>query len=1606
MLSVRAHLTVRLGPTYRLRLPSPTGWRLFVMASLFALSLFVGAAHAQLVDDPPALDWEPRCLGETPLHVAVASKDVREVARLVVASPAMRVAANALGETPLHMAARDGTVGIVRLLLTGVGNELEMSDAAGATPLLRALAMGREPAARLLLGAGASVDARTNDGLTALHMAARRGLAGLIPTLARAVSAGTVSTETRWVELAAALAKADEVGLTPIEHAALSGSRPTVQALLSLGALPSEDTLVVGCGLQRSGLVAWLAQKMRRGPVRLEPSRLGPPLERALEIAAIGLEPVSQIELATVSCLLDAGATVSTAAFRGALAAHRPDLGALLVLRSLGHFGEERGDPFLHIAAAAGERGLVAILVLFGARIDAVDAEGATALHRAILANNSDGLRALLAAGDDGQATFRGFGPIGLALHEGAIAALQVLGDRLGLDARSAVALGKVTELAAILQRDRAAASGVGDDGLTPLQVAARFGAFEAGKVLVAAGAPLDDWVGEGVQIGERDVSGWTALHFAAWQGHAAFFHWLLAAGATDSVAGDGESARAKAKFPISVVGSIGQGVNSSDGNGLQGWGFGGQPTYNSRPPLVRPSLEDDPTFESRGEMGLGAAMPASYTGLGGGLLRDERRLDQEVIPANTLVGVRNVDAVAPILLPVLRQCIVGRQWFEAERVARMVVSELELAPVPETLLGVGWNGQRLLAASAQQSLARVLTETRRFAEADRAFATALERLAPITSSPAVVVQILPVHRLWAAIAEGRSRLHMRMGLFDVAEADVRAGMSRLAADALAALRAGLVGKLAIVLGEAAHYGLAIDAARDALRLTRMASRSPEAPSPHTLRQNLATLLARAGERVEARELALAELERVKRGEVFGAEDTAMIRYSAGLWRLLDGAVDEGEALVVEAREGLAAVSPKHPALGRFDLGLGLALTGMQRLDEAMVVLQRGQSALLASEFAIDLEALSPASAIDFARILVARAAVERLAGRADAALELARNAYSVVVGAQALEARWQVELELARIEVARGQLAVAIFFGKRAVKTLNRIRAAGIPAALAKAFVDDRLAAWRELADHLVQAGRFLEATAALGALKDDEAEGLATRGKGSGDGAAGAVRDKATPEPQTAAMPEVGAEKQNERPEQPLKAAQRESDKLAEVVQGGSPNAPANARLDEARKVLRDRRRAFEAWLQALEGELDAMPPARAQAIAAMNLRDLASLQETLGSLGKGVVMVHYLITDDRVRAIVTTSDSQVGREAPIKQADLNALVFQFRQVLVDPSRDAKAAAHALYDVLIAPIEQDLADAGAQTLLVSLDGTLRYAPLAALWDGKQWLVERFRIVHFARSALHSIMATRPSQESLAAFGCGRAVPGFQELTAVPAELESIVKRDDADPDGELPGIVRLDDAFSRESLTTLLEEKRYSAIHIASHFVLGAGGESESYLLLGDGQKLTLEDIRYDMRFDGVDLLSLSACNTAVGDKGSDGREIEGFASLALRLGARAVLATLWPVSDASTGLFMRTVYRLIKADPTRSRAEVLRLAMLAFIHREVALPATPVDSGGRGTRPLSLTANNVAGFAAGAATAAVDTAAGAVATIAKAIDLSHPRYWAPFVFIGNWR
>jgi CHAT domain-containing protein len=172
---------------------------------------------------------------------------------------------------------------------------------------------------------------------------------------------------------------------------------------------------------------------------------------------------------------------------------------------------------------------------------------------------------------------------------------------------------------------------------------------------------------------------------------------------------------------------------------------------------------------------------------------------------------------------------------------------------------------------------------------------------------------------------------------------------------------------------------------------------------------------------------------------------------------------------------------------------------------------------------------------------------------------------------------------------------------------------------------------------------------------------------------------------------------------------------------------------------------------------------------------------------------------------------------------------------------------------------------------------------------------------------------------------GVTQAIAGFPALPAVADELcfvidgpiQGLMSSDGACPSpmrgkGALAGEGFADAAFTEARLRDLLAAPgAFSVLHIGTHFRLRPGNALRSYLLLGDGSQLTLDTIG-TLNFQGVDLVTLSACQTGLGGaRSDDGREIEGLSALVQRRGAGTVIATLWPVEDTSTAQLMRSLY-----------------------------------------------------------------------------------------------
>jgi CHAT domain-containing protein len=355
--------------------------------------------------------------------------------------------------------------------------------------------------------------------------------------------------------------------------------------------------------------------------------------------------------------------------------------------------------------------------------------------------------------------------------------------------------------------------------------------------------------------------------------------------------------------------------------------------------------------------------------------------------------------------------------------------------------------------------------------------------------------------------------------------------------------------------------------------------------------------------------------------------------------------------------------------------------------------------------------------------------------------------------------------------------------------------------------------------------------------------------------------------------------------------------------------------------------------------------------------------------------------LVSPERLDILLTLPAVRRAHQIAVSKTELNREIEALRAALRDPRSQPAARARVLYERLLAPIAAELRKAGVQVLMLYLDEALRYLPFAALHDGAHYLVQDYALSVYTAAAANAVI-TRPKPDwQVAGLGLSRAQPGFEPLKAVSEELEGIVRHGADDPNGVLPGVVQLDDAFTEEALRARFAEG-FEVVHVASHFVFTPGTYRESFLLLGDGTRVNLHTLD-SYRLSGIELLTLSACDTAVGGgKDAQGREVEGLATLTLRKGAKGVLATLWTVADRSTALFMQKLYSL-HADGHLSKAEALRRTQQAFLDGSVR-----ADSDATRGKML-VGANSVQQAGAGASR-----------------DYRHPYYWAPFILMGNWQ
>ena len=548
-------------------------------------------------------------------------------------------------------------------------------------------------------------------------------------------------------------------------------------------------------------------------------------------------------------------------------------------------------------------------------------------------------------------------------------------------------------------------------------------------------------------------------------------------------------------------------------------------------------------------------------------------------------------------------------------------------------------------------------------------------------------------------------------------------------------------------------------------------------------------------------------------------------------------------------------------------------------------------------------------------------------------------------------------------------QPELAIVFYKQSVEVREAIRGdiRGLDTNLQQSFTDTVANDYRLLADLLLQQNRIIEAQRVLDLLKIQEL-------------------DEAFLDVQRSHQTETGVEFWQ--PETDLLALYQqviaETTELAQLqtqAREGALDPAQEQRLSELVEQYATQQARFSDFLE--RPEVATLLAQISQTTDRQNL-DIEthhrSLQNNLRTLPQKTALLYPLILPDRLELIVVTADAPPLRyPIAVNSTDLNRAIVTFGQALKSPRSDIQPLAQQLYGWLIAPMAQQLEQAGIESIIYAPDGALRYIPLAALHDGEHYLTQRFSISQITAASLTNF-DTPPQRDqrrllAAACAECSFTIPvgdrsfAFSDLPYTETEVNTLAEQV-ADTS------VLLNQGFTLSALRDRLGS--HSIIHLATHGAFVVGAPNQSFLVMGSGETVSLETISTRWNLSHAELVVLSACDTAVGNAElGSGVEILGLGYQIQKAGAQAVMASLWQVSDRGTQILMTAFYEALYQGMTKT--EALQAAQQAMITGEFR-----AGSGERGTL----------GY--------VDPDTGEPIQVAD--SLRHPYYWAPFILIGN--
>ncbi len=309
-------------------------------------------------------------------------------------------------------------------------------------------------------------------------------------------------------------------------------------------------------------------------------------------------------------------------------------------------------------------------------------------------------------------------------------------------------------------------------------------------------------------------------------------------------------------------------------------------------------------------------------------------------------------------------------------------------------------------------------------------------------------------------------------------------------------------------------------------------------------------------------------------------------------------------------------------------------------------------------------------------------------------------------------------------------------------------------------------------------------------------------------------------------------------------------------------------------------------------------------------------------IDAVDQKAAIIYPIILADRLEVILSLPKQPLRHYATfLTQDQVERIAVRLRQYLTQrTTQEFLALSQQVYNWLIRPAEASLADSEVKTVVFVLDGSLRNIPMAALHDGKQYLIEKYAIALTPGLELLEPKPLARGQLKVLKAGLSASRQGFDSLPAVEVELKEIQSL--------VPGEVLLNQEFTKASIQKAIDTASFPVVHLATHGRFSSKAKNTFILTWDDrinvnelNNLLQTTDLR---RGNPIELLVLSACETAKGDN----RAALGIAGVAVRAGARSTLATLWVVDDKVTAAFMGRFYQEL-ANAKVTKAEALRRA-----------------------------------------------------------------------------